>query len=449
MSHHLHEVVIVGAGFAGLRAARALKGAPVDVTLIDRRNHHLFQPLLYQVATGGLSPADIAVPIRGLLSKQRNCRVILGEVTGFDVERKLVQLTDAEVSYNTLVVATGATHSYFGKAEWADYAPGLKTLEDATAIRRKILLAFEAAERAEAEQDRERLLTFVVVGGGPTGVEMAGAVAELAHQTLRRDFRSFDPASVRVLLVEGGDRVLPTYSESLSLKAENALIKLGGEVIKGCRVVDITPAGVSVSKEGKREKVDASNVIWAAGVAASPLGKSLAASTDASLDLVGRVVVEADLSLPDHPEIFVAGDLASYSHQTGSPLRGTADVAGAQGAYIADVIRRGLTGRSTAPPFKFRDLGKLAVIGRSAAVVDLPFVRVNGRIAWLFWLFVHLMLLVDFQNRLTVLVQWGWSYLTRKKSARLITGEIELLLSVEGGRPSAIADGMSEGRRSD
>ena len=434
MGQSTHRVVIVGAGFAGLKAARALRRAPLDVTLIDRRNHHLFQPLLYQVATGGLSPADISAPIRGLLSSQQNCRVVLGEVTGFDVGRNRVLLDDDKISYDSLIVATGASHSYFGNEKWADHARGLKTLEDATAIRRNILLAFEAAERTESPRERERLLTFVVVGAGPTGVEMAGALAELAHQTLRRDFRTFDPAAVRVLLVEGGERLLPTYSRSLSPKAERALRRLGAEVLKGCRVVEVDADGVIVSTNGQMERIAASNVVWAAGVAASPLGQSLARSCGATVDRVGRVEVEADLSLRDHPEIFVAGDLASYAHQTGQPLRGTADVAGAQGTYIAGVIRRRLAGRPQPPPFRFRDLGKLAVIGRSAALVDLPLLRFSGRVAWLFWLFVHLMLLVDFQNRLSVLGQWGWSYFTRKRSARLITGDIEWPLRSDGSR---------------
>jgi NADH dehydrogenase len=427
MTEKKHRVVIVGGGFAGISAARALKKAPVEVTLIDRRNHHLFQPLLYQVATGGLSPADISAPIRGLLAGQKNARVLLAEVEGIDVPRKELATSGGPVPYDTLVLATGASHSYFGNEAWAEHAPGLKTLEDATAIRKKILLAFEAAEIAETEEERRAWLTFVVIGGGPTGVELAGAIGELSRQTLRRDFRSFKPASARVLLLEGGDRVLPTYSQSLSPKAGKSLGKLGVEVWTGTLATDISSDGVTVRRSEISEQVASKTVLWAAGVAASPLGRMLAESAGCETDREGRVVISPDLTVPGHPEVFVIGDLASYSHQTGAPLRGTADVAGAEGKYVGKLISARVWGKGAgaARPFRFRDLGKLAVIGRSAAVADLRFIRFDGYLAWQFWLFAHLLKLVGFQNRLTVLVQWAWSYMTRKKSARLITGEVD------------------------
>jgi NADH dehydrogenase len=420
-----HKVVIIGGGFAGLAAAKALKKADAQVTLIDRRNHHVFQPLLYQVATGGLSPADISAPIRGMLSRQKNARVLLGEVTGIDAGRKELSTTTGVVQYDTLIVATGASHSYFGHDQWAEHAPGLKTIEDATSIRRKVLLAFESAELAKTDEERMAWLTFVIVGAGPTGVEMAGAIAELARQTLKRDFRSFDPSTARVLLVEAGPRVLGTYSKSISPMAEKSLTKLGVEVRTGALVTGITGDGVTTKHGETVESIPAKTVIWGAGVAASPLGKAVAAATGCQADRVGRVVVEPDLSAPGHPEIFVIGDLASSSHQDGQPLRGTADVAGAEGKYVGKLVSARLKGKETKKPFHFRDLGKLAVIGRSAAVADLPFIRFGGYLAWQVWLFAHILKLVGYRNRATVLVQWAWNYFTRKKSARLITGALD------------------------
>jgi NADH dehydrogenase len=418
-----HHVVIVGGGFVGLRVAQTLARTPVDITLIDRRNHHLFQPLLYQVATGALSPADIAVPIRGLLARQRNVRVLLAEATGLDATAQELHLADGEtLAWDTLVVATGVTHSYFGHPEWAPLAPGLKTLEDATDIRRRILLAFEGAERATDEEERRAWLTFVIVGAGPTGVEMAGSLGEMAGHTLRHDFRACDPGTARILLVEGGERILAPYDAGLATHAAKSLTDLGVTVRPRTLVTDVRQGGVTLKGPDGEEDIAARTVLWAAGVASSPLGKVVAEATDGEVDRLGRMKVEGDLTVPGHPQIFVAGDLSSCE-QDGAPLRGTADVAQAEGAYIGRLIQTRLQGR-TLPRFRFRDFGKLAVVGRSSAIAELKAARFRGLVAWLFWLFVHLMKLVDFQNRLTVFFQWGWSYLTRKRSARLITGEL-------------------------
>ncbi len=433
MSSKKHRVVIVGGGFAGLNAAKKLGKAEAEITIIDRSNHHLFQPLLYQVATGGLSPADISAPIRGLVAKNRNTKVLLAEVTGLDVSSRTLTTTTGPVGYDTLVLATGATHSYFGNDQWSENAPGLKSLDDATDIRRRILLAFEAAEQAQTESERRALLTFAIVGGGPTGVEMAGAIGELARQTLKRDFRNFDPTQTRVLLIEGGPRLLPTYSESLAPKAEKSLRKIGVEVMTNTLVTSVQEGRITVERKEIAEQLDVETVIWAAGVQASGLGKMLAESIkdadtsgEVNIDHVGRVPVETDLTIAGHPEIFVLGDLSSYSHQSGQPLRGTADVAAAQGAYAGKVISRRLKQKSVPKPFKFRDLGKLAVIGRSSAVADLKFFKFAGFIAWQVWLFIHVLKLVGYQNRATVLVQWASSYFSRNRSARLITGDLDL-----------------------
>ena len=450
MAQDKHHVVIVGGGFAGLAAAKALRKADARVTLLDRSNHHLFQPLLYQVATGGLSPADISAPIRGLLSKQKNTRVLLAEVTGINVAARQLATTTGPVSYDTLVLATGASHSYLGNHNWAINAPGLKSLDDATAIRRKILLAFEAAEQASSEEARAALLTFAVIGGGPTGVELAGAIGELSRQTLKNDFRSFDPSSARVLLIEAGDRILATYSKSLSPKAEKSLRKIGVEVMTGAMVTDIRDGGITVRRGESSEDIAAKTVLWAAGVQASPLGKMLVDAINTEepasgleTDRPGRVLVEPDLTIPGHPEIFVLGDLASYSHQTGEPLRGTADVAAAEGKYAGKVISRSLQGRMPPHAFRFRNLGKLAVIGRSSAVADLKFIRFGGYIAWQFWLFIHILKLVGYQNRVKVLVQWANSYFTRNRSARLITGKLDWE-NLAGGQSSGQNPGSSD-----
>jgi NADH dehydrogenase len=421
------RVVIIGGGFGGLHAAKRLKRAPVQVTLLDRRNFHLFQPLLYQVATGGLSPANIAAPLRAVLKRQKNTEVLLAEVTDIDANGGRVILSDGEIPYDTLIVATGARHFYFGHDSWEDAAPGLKTIEDATHIRRRILLAFEAAEREPDLQARRAWLTIVIVGGGPTGVELAGTLGELANHTLRGNFHQINPADARILLVEGTDRVLPTYVPKLSARATRDLARLGVTVRTGTVVTDVQPHAVTVKCGDESQCIAARTVLWAAGVQASRLGQVLAKNAGAKLDRAGRVMVEPDLTVPGHPEIFVIGDLASYAHQTGKPLPGVAQVAMQQGRYVADLIQRRLPGQSL-PPFHYRDYGSMATIGRNAAVVDLGWVRFSGYFAWLIWLFVHLINLIEFGNRLLVVFQWGLNYLTRNRSARLITGENPLPL---------------------
>lgn len=414
------RVVIVGGGFGGLYAARALRGRRFDVTLIDRRNHHVFQPLLYQVATGGLSPANIAAPLRGILSRQRNVRVWLAEMTGLDVPRRRVQLDRGQVEYDVLIVATGVRHNYFGRDEWEPLAPGLKTIEDATEIRRRIFLQFEAAEM-EADAARiDELLTFVVVGGGPTGVELAGTLAEIARNTLRRDFRRIDPARARILLIEAGPRILPSYPEDLSERAEDALRRLGATVLKNTTVTDVRPDGVTLKSAEGATELPTHIVLWAAGVQASPVGRLVAEQTGTALDRAGRVAVRADLTLPGHPEIFVIGDLALCPGDDGKPLPGVAPVAMQQGAYVARVLRARLRGEST-PPFRFVNRGMMATIGRAAAVADFGWFRLSGYFAWLAWLFIHIFFLIQFENRLLVMLQWAWNYLTWGRSARLIT----------------------------
>jgi NADH dehydrogenase len=419
-SHGPHQVVTIGGGFGGLSAVLCLKNAPMGVTLIDRRNFHLFQPLLYQVATGGLSPANIAAPLRAILKNQRNTRILLAEVTDIDVARRRVILGGAEVRYDSLVVATGARHHYFGNDQWEVVAPGLKTVEDATEIRRRILLAFERAEREPDPEERRAWLTFVIVGGGPTGVELAGALGELAHHTLRGNFRAFEPAAARTILVEGTERVLPTYPPQLSTRAAAALVRLGVTPRTGAMVTEVQPDSVTIKIGGRSDRIATHTVLWAAGVKASPLGRILSKATGAALDRAGRVIVGPDLSLPGHPEIFVIGDLAHFSHQTGEPLPGVAPVANQQGRYVATLLKRRLQGGGLSP-FRYRDRGNLATIGRAAAVADFGRIRFSGYLAWLAWLFVHLMKLVQFENRLLVFVQWLWNYLTRNRSARLIT----------------------------
>lgn len=418
-----HHVVIVGGGFGGLCAARALRKVPVQVTLIDRRNHHLFQPLLYQVATGGLSPANIAVPLRALLKSQANAAVQLAEVTGFDLREQRLWLGQGMVPYDSLIVAAGSGQSYFGHSEWAELAPGLKSLEDATRIRGRVLLAFEKAELEKNLTRRRALTTFVVVGAGPTGVELAGALAEVARVTLRGEFRKLDPAVARVILVEGGPRVLPAFSEGLSRRALHSLEKLGVEVRTGHTVDRIRRGEIELvgsGEDGKRERIATANVLWAAGVRASPLGRALAEELGVELDRGGRLAVEPDCTLPGCPNIFVIGDLASFGHRLERPLPGLAPVAMQQGRYVAKLIERRFKGRSTAP-FRYTDKGNMATIGRKQAVAEIGKLRLWGLPAWLTWLFVHLMYLAEFQNRILVLIQWGWNYFTRNRSARLIT----------------------------
>jgi len=416
-----HRVVIVGGGFGGLYAAKSLGQAPVEVTLIDRRNFHLFQPLLYQVATGGLSPGEIASPLRVVLRDHANTEVLLGEVVDLDVARRCVILRDGEASYDDLIVATGATHHYFGNDRWAQFAPGLKSIEDATEIRSRVLAAFERAEREPDLEKRRAWLTFVIVGGGPTGVELAGALGEIANDTLRHDFRRINPAEAQILLIEGEDRVLPPFPPDLSAKAEKQLIGLGVRSLTSARVTDIDQDGVTAWAGVREQRIAARTVLWAAGVRASRLGKMLAERAGAPLDRAGRVVVEPDLSLPAHPEIHVIGDLANFSHQGGQPLAGVAPVAMAQGRYVAHLIRRKLRGQRAAP-FHYRDKGSLATVGRNKAVAQFGKVHIAGFLAWFVWVFVHLMYLVEFENRLLVFVEWVYNYLTRNRGARLITG---------------------------
>ena len=417
-----HHVVIIGGGFGGLSAARHLKNVPAQVTLVDRRNFHLFQPLLYQVATGWLSPANIATTLRATLKRHKNTHVRLGDVIGIDVEHRRVMLTDGFLAYDTLILATGSQHHYFGHSHWEAFAPSLKTVEDATEIRRRIFSAFEAAEQTVDREVLDSLLTFVVVGGGPTGVELAGALAEIARDTLKHDFRNIDSSKAWIVLLEGGDRILPTYPSDLSKQAEVVLNKLGVLVRTNAFVTDIGSKAVKVKHGNDTDTIPCRTVIWAAGVQASSLGKVVTRATGTPLDRSGRVLVQPDLTVPGHPEIFVIGDLANSSHQTGAPLPGIAPVAMQQGRYVAAVIDNRLAGVPPLPSFHYRDRGTMAIIGRTSAVADLGRLHFSGFLAWLAWLFVHLMYLVEFENKVLVLVQWGWYYFSRNRAARLITG---------------------------
>ncbi len=443
------RVVIIGAGFGGLNAARILARAPLRITVIDRKNHHTFQPLLYQVATAGLSPGEIAAPIRSILRRYKNVKVLMDEVTGFDLDRRVVEAQDQAIPYDYLIVAAGARHAYFGHDDWEPLAPGLKTIEDALEIRRRVLLAFELAERQAAAGETNRPLTFIVVGAGPTGVELAGTLAEISRHALAHEFRSIDPKRSHILLLEGGPRVLPTYSEDLSRSAQEQLQHLGVEVRTSAVVTKIEPGAVHVGDT----HLDAAIVLWAAGVAASPLGKKLGAPTDRA----GRVLVQPDLSLPGHPEVFVIGDLAALKDENGKMLPGVAPVAMQQGRFVAKLIRDEV-GSVGAPPFSrpvreepalsaaepkgdaepkggdfdsrptfhYWDKGSLATIGRAAAIAEFGKIHISGFIAWLAWLFIHIMYLVGFRNRLLVMIQWAWSYVTYERGARLITGSTDL-----------------------
>lgn len=418
-------MVIIGGGFGGVRCARALARSDVDVTLIDRRNFHLFQPLLYQVATGGLSPGDIAAPLRTVLKKVKNARVLLGEVTDIDVDGKAVMLDGVErVPYDTLVVATGARHSYFGRDDWERVAPGLKNVEDATEIRARLLEAFERAELEPDPAKRSAWLTFVIVGGGPTGVELAGALGELARFTMRGEFRSIDPAQAKVFLVEGSPHILNMYVEKLALHAKKALGRLGVEVLTGAKVVGIDEHGVELERPEGRSRVEARTVLWAAGVAGSPLGKVLHHKAHAELDRAGRVIVEPDCTVKGHREIFVVGDLAYWAHtRDKKPLPGVAPVAMQMGTYVGRVIAERLHDRRS-EPFRYLDKGTMAVIGRNEAVAHVGFHlgwNLRGFLAWIAWLFIHIMYLVGYENRLLVLIQWANHYVTRNRGARLIS----------------------------
>ncbi len=411
----LPHVLILGGGFAGLYAAKDLRNAPVRVTVVDRRNHHLFQPMLYQVATAGLNPSDIASPIRSILRASKNTEVLLAEVRDVDVAARTVRFTDgATASYDYLVVATGARHSYFGHDEWEPLAPGLKSLEDALEIRRRVLLAFEHAERESDPIRRHAYLTFVIVGGGPTGVEMAGAVAEIRRYALRRDFRHIDPGEATVMLLEGGPRLLPSYPENLSTQAKHKLRRLGVEVRTETLVTDIRPGSVNAAGW----VIPTQTVIWAAGNTASPI----LASLGAPLDRVGRAIVEPDCTIPGHPEVFVLGDAAAFNHQESGTLPGICPVAIQMGEYTASIIEGDLAGRPRRA-FSYWDKGQLAVIGRGQAVADIWKLHFGGFLAWMVWIFVHVFFLIGFRNRVLVLLQWAWSYVTYSRGARLITGE--------------------------
>lgn len=407
------RVVVVGGGFGGLSAAKALARQPFEITLIDRNNHHLFQPLLYQVATAGLSPADIASPIRHILSRQKNVHIMLAEVTGVDTRRKEVIAGERRVPYDYLVLATGARHAYFGHDDWAAFAPGLKTIDDATGLRRRILLAFERAENESDAEERARLMTFVVIGGGPTGVEMAGAIAELAKRALASDFRSIDPRCARIILVEAAPRVLTPFDETLSGAARRSLEQLGVEVRLGAAVTDCTAEGVSLGNDF----IPARTVIWAAGVMASPAGRWLGAE----MDRAGRVKVRADLSVPGHPDVFAIGDTAAVTDADGAILPGVAPVAKQQGQYVARALIARREGR-TAPAFRYRDYGTLATIGRSRAVAQFGRLKVSGLMAWVLWSVAHVYFLIGFRNRFIVALNWMWSYITFERGSRLITG---------------------------
>jgi NADH:ubiquinone reductase (H+-translocating) len=424
-----HRVVIVGGGFGGLSAALGLGRAPVEVTLVDRCNYHLFQPLLYQVATGTLSPANIASPLRNILKRRKNTRVLLAEATGIDASNHRVILSDGSIEYDTLVVATGSSHQYFGHDEWEKFAPGLKTVEDATDMRRRILLAFETAEREPDPEKLRACMTFVIVGGGPTGAELAGALGEIANDTLRRDFRKIDPSDARIILVEGTDRVLPAYPRKLSASAQRMIERLGVTVRTSAMVTDVSKESVTIREGDKTETIPTRTVLWAAGVLGSPLGRIVAQQTGATIDKAGRVSVEPDLTAPGHPEIFVIGDLANFVHQTGQPLPGVAQPAIQEGRYVAALIKRRLQSKKSRP-FHYLDKGNLATIGRGAAVADLNWLHLSGFPAWLLWIFIHLLYIVEFQNRLLVFVQWAWFYLTFDRSARLITGKNPLPLDL-------------------
>jgi len=425
------KVVIIGAGFGGLRCARHLARYPVHITLIDRRNHHTFQPLLYQVATAGISPGEIAAPIRWIMRGRKNVEVLLGEVHDFDLTRRIVRVAEDEIPYDYLVVAAGVSHAYFGHDDWEPMAPGLKTIEDALEIRRRILLAFELAERQAASGDGHVPLNFVVVGGGPTGVELAGTLAEISRQVLANEFHTIDPKSTRILLLEGGPRVLPAYPEDLSRSAEEQLKHLGVEVHTSAMVTNVEPAAVVIGTK----RIPSVVTLWAAGVAASPLGKKLGVPVDRA----GRVQVNPDLSIPGHPEVFVVGDLATLKDKSGKALPGLAPVAMKEGVAVAENIARDLRGEPR-EDFHYHDKGSLATIGRAAAVAEFGKIHISGFIAWLSWLFIHIFFLIGFRNRVIVLIQWAWSYFTYERGARLITGDQELASWSELGEETGVAE---------
>ncbi len=418
-----HRVVILGGGFGGLAAAQKLKRAQVEITLIDRRNFHLFQPLLYQVATGSLSPGEIAAPLRGVLSGQKNARVLLGEAVDVDPDAKRVMLRDGGAfEYDSLIVATGSQTSYYGNDSWREWAPSLKSVEEATAIRHKILYAFERAERADTEDEARAWLTFIIVGAGATGLELSGALAEIARETLRHDFRKIRPQEARIILLEGAPRVLGAFPEDLSAKAEKLVTRLGVEVVKGVMVTNINAAGVTFKRGESTESLAAKTVLWAGGVMSTPFGERLAQRTKAETDRSGRIKVQRDLTVPNYPDIFIIGDLAHAVDENGRSLPGVAQVAIQGGVYAAKTIRARLKGKQQLAPFRYFNKGEMAVIGRAAAVANIFGMHLSGLPAWLIWLFIHLMYIVEFQSRVLVFIQWGFEYLTFSRGARLITG---------------------------
>ncbi len=418
-----HKVVILGGGFAGLAAAQNLKRAPVDVTLIDRRNFHLFQPLMYQVATGSLSPGEIAAPLRGVLAKQKNVQVLLGEATEVDPDAKQVTLRDGGTfAYDSLIVATGSQTSYYGNDGWREWAPSLKSVEEATDIRHKILYAFEEAERAKSPKDARAWLTFVIVGAGATGMELAGALAEIANETLKNDFRHINSREARILLLDGGNRVLSAYPEELSAKAEKLVEKLGVEVILGVMVTDIDGEGVTFKRGEQSERLPAKTVLWAGGIVATAFGRRLAERTKSETDKLGRITVKPDLTVHNYPDIYIIGDLAHSVEKDGQALPGVAQVAIQGGVYAARTIRARLEGKREGPPFHYFNKGDMAVIGRNAAVANIFGFHVSGFVAWFIWLFIHLFYIVEFQSRVMVFIQWGIQYVTFSRGARLITG---------------------------
>jgi NADH:ubiquinone reductase (H+-translocating) len=424
LAENKHRVVILGGGFGGLLAAQSLKRAPVEVKLFDRRNFHLFQPLLYQVATGSLSPGEIAAPLRSVLSKQKNTEVLLGEAADIDAQNNRITLCDgAQFEYDSLIVATGSKTSYYGNDSWRDAAPSLKSIEEATKIRQKILLAFECAERAATEEEARAWLTFVIVGAGATGMELAGALAEIANETLKHDFRRINPTEAQILLMEGGPRVLPAFPEDLSAKGEKLVSRLGVKVMKGVKVTGVDEKGVTFERGAVTETLRAKTVLWAGGVTTNKFGRTIAERTRAPTDRNGRIQVTPQLTVPNFPNIFVVGDLALSVGKDGLPLPGVAQVAMQGGAYAAKVIRARVEEKAEPPPFHYFNKGDLAVIGRAAAVANIFGFHLSGLLAWLVWLFIHLIYIVEFQSRVLVFVQWGFQYLTFSRGARLITGD--------------------------